>query len=151
MVIDIHAHAKLNSFLLSCTLALGFSFGTIQMLSSFVPESSSKFLGILYVLLFVLLWWETLNFLVAHCLRKIDLDANGFYIETLTKDQLFVDFSQLHSLRLRTLRHRCLFTLTFEHNGLLRQQFVYFSTLNLDPKTIEHFNVYLQHNVSHRR
>lgn len=150
MVIDIHPHAKLYSFLLSCTVALGFSFGTTQLLSSFVPEASSKFLGILYVILFFLLWRETLSFLVAHCLRKIDLRTNGFCIETLTEDQLFVDFSQLRSLRLRTFRHRCLLTLSFEHNGVLRQQFVYFSTLNLEPKTIEQFNAYLQHNISQR-
>lgn len=120
------------------------------MLSSFVPHSSSKFLGVLYVILFFLLWRETLSFLVSHCVRKIDLHANGFGIETLTEDQLFVDFSQLRSLRLRTFRHRCLLTFSFEHNGVLRQQFVYFSTLNLEPKTIEQFNLYLQHNISHR-
>lgn len=150
MVIDVHPHAKLYAFLWSASLALAFSFATTQVLVSFVPAPSSQVLGLTHVVLFMLLWRQSFDFFAAHCLHRIDLKDNGFLIETLTQDQLFVDFSQLRGFRLRTFSHRCLLTLSYEHNNRIRQQFVYFSVLHLEQKVINQFNLYLQHNIAQR-
>lgn len=150
MVIDMHPHAKLYAFLWSASLALAFSFGTTQLLVSFVPTPSNQVLGLTHVVLFMLLWRQSFDFFAAHCLQRIDLQNNGFLIETLTHDRLFIEFSQLRSFRVRTFNHRCFLTFSYEHNARVRQQFVYFSVLNLDQKVIDQFNLYLQHNIAQR-
>jgi len=87
VVIDMHPHAKLYAFLWSASLALAFSFGTTQLLVSFVPAPSNQVLGLTHVVLFMLLWRQSFDFFAAHCLQRIDLQNNGFLIETLTHER----------------------------------------------------------------
>lgn len=150
MVIEMHPHAKVYSFLWSTSLALAFSFLIVQILAHMVPPMSVRLLGLIQIIVLFVLWRWVFSFCISHCVRNITLKPQGFLLETLTDDKAFVDFSQLRSFRVRSLGHRSLLVWAYEHDGVIKKQFVYFSVLNLEQHVVDQFNSYLQHNIGQR-
>lgn len=150
MVIDVHQHAKLYSILMGACIALGVSFAVVQLFGTFWPDIPSQLVGLVKIMAMFLLWRWIFAFCVSHCLRSIDLRDNGFLLETLTDDRVFVEFSHLTKFRLRTWGHRSLLSWTQEKDGVRKEQFVYFSSLHLDAHVVDQLNLYLQHNIARR-
>lgn len=150
MVIDMHPHAKVYSFLWSASLALIFSFAVVQLFGLLVPPMSAQLLGLMQVVGLFILWRAAFGFFISHCVRAFTLNPHGFLLETLTDEKAFVDFSQLRSFRVRSFGHRSLLTWSYDQNGVMKKQFVYFSLFSLEPHVVEQFNLYLQHNIGRR-
>lgn len=150
MVIDMHPHAKVYSFLWSASLALTFSFAVVQLFGFVAPPMSIQILGLIQVVVLCIVWRAAFGFFVSHCVRNITLKPQGFLLETLTDEKAFVDFSQLRAFRVRSLGHRSLLTWSYDHDGIIKKQFVYFSMFNLEPHVVQQFNLYLQHNIGQR-
>jgi len=147
VVIDIHPHARIYSFLLSSTFALLVSFGTVQLLSSFAPNASPQLLGVFNVLLFFILWQQVFGFAISHCAERFTLRPDGFVVETLSNKGGVVPFADLQRFRVRTFQHHSLLSWTIVDNGQRKDRFVYVSFLNMDPEVVEKFNMYLRHNI----
>lgn len=150
MVIDMHPHAKVYSFLWSASLALIFSFAVVQLFGLLVPPMSAQLLGLMQVIGLCILWRAAFGFFISHCVRTFALKPHGFLLETLTDEKAFVDFSQLRSFRVRSFGHRSLLTWSYDQDGAIKKQFVYFSLFSLEPHVVEQFNLYLQHNIVQR-